>query len=1537
MNRVREIAHPEFPFPDLRGCADPTLFQFIRSEYEMPPCEHCGSVKILGGFMRCCEGFSDEIQQNLPDPMPGNIRRVIEEFTANGRPNFPRSLNANLRPVIQNAKISSPNAAASTIFLTGMPYAVDSFRQFLTPVYAIFNALDRESTGNEDVNSRLVRVILEHNETLRNHVRNRIDTAVQRMQVHLVGSADDGMNLAIMNADGISAESAEFEVLHNTYRARKIKQWTIEYDQLVYPLIFWNGKGGCGVMTDAPMHGSTKRIRKALICLMLQPRDHFIHSLETLREEFICSVSGRLVNMAIHWLLAAQHSYFAREDELRGIDGTEEGAKEFGLRSFIPSSLTDTDQYWHAVAEKCFALSTQIGPPTFFLTMTMNPYWPDYQALKRGSGHYSDATIISIVFRSRLKFLIKHCKSTRLFGNLKAFVWRVEYQQRGLPHAHILLWTDTDTTDIREVDRLINARYPQPSPIQNQQQMISDFRTLIDRFQVHHHTRRCRTSTGACKYRYPQEVNPESRIEKCKYYFARSEADRYIVPHNLELLALLRCHHCLEVIHSSQCIGYILKYCSKNSEASAVNAKIYEGRHVNETQKLELFAAQRLCSSVECKGQIDGESRYHLSPTVGLLPVYLEDKKIVLVHPNQNPEERLLQSSPLEKYFFRPRGPEYDNLTYTQYFSLFQSTQSDQGVQDDCPQRHNIVARSKPAIFILKDVSLRDSERFCLRILLSIIPTRSWVQLRIINEVTYETFSEAARVYGLILDRQDEARTALVLARDLHRPPSNLRFIFALGIDCGANYEALFEEFKDFMRDDGDTDDTIRMKIEKILNRMRSTIGPLETEDLATGITDPDPGPSLDSLGPEQRDIARQIIDTVLNHRAKLMFLQGSAGTGKTYTVKVMLSELQRLGIQVLISATTGIAAVQYPGGQTVHSLFRLGIDELHGARFTSHIGRGTSRARHLLAAGLIIIDEVSMLTPWVARRVSLTLGSIAEGDYGQWDFGGVNVLFVGDLLQLPPVVANMGMPISRRMITRMSCWPNIHKFILTQQHRSENPRWSQFCTQVATGSMEDIKFWGQVQEQFGVRLTQSIDEALHFLCEGIMPENHFPLDRLWIAPTNRLAKEINERIQAWRSASARNLGTLRSLTRLINPFRSNPGLDEGHQIDFIETIETPDLPPHVLHFYEGDACTLLRNISTVSGLVKGRRCWVIDANERIVVIQFENGEQLTLSRIPIEKMSNGIKFERWQIPLRLIYAGTVHRSQGMTLYRAVIDLRRSFWEHGQLYVALSRVKRPENLCILLPESLDESEDVTAVPLRVPVDREIVNIVATMANGHVEEVDSVHSIPTTHPATIEARVEDFDSHLIDEGEEDMSDALQSQHNILDIMWSDQEAGEAQHDGFDPMTEHNSLLPSDHATEDEVESEEEENTEVGRNDMNCSSSVDSLSGDISGGSEESDLKSQKSDITSEVNLDHLCHKILMSVDSILSSAMGNSKLSFMSSLSRIRVMMAKFLVIYRMSKCEMNQIRITFPNAIGVGWVNTDSIKVVGKPVSPLLP
>jgi hypothetical protein len=121
---------PSTPIPD-----------YMRSTLQDEPYQCCDAVRICGGFMRCCESYEESIRLHLPQAMPLDIREEINHFTEMNDPNFPRRLNSYLRPVIQNAKIRSPNAIALKIFIIGFPYEVDSSRQFLTLVYAIFNAI----------------------------------------------------------------------------------------------------------------------------------------------------------------------------------------------------------------------------------------------------------------------------------------------------------------------------------------------------------------------------------------------------------------------------------------------------------------------------------------------------------------------------------------------------------------------------------------------------------------------------------------------------------------------------------------------------------------------------------------------------------------------------------------------------------------------------------------------------------------------------------------------------------------------------------------------------------------------------------------------------------------------------------------------------------------------------------------------------------------------------------------------------------------------------------------------------------------------------------------------------------------------------------------------------------------------------------------------------------------------------------------------------------------------------------------------------
>jgi hypothetical protein len=129
MDRMTTIGtnDPEFEVPDMRQ-TNGDVHAFLQTVFQKDPCPQCGAVQIAGRFTRCCNGYSEIIKDNLPQEVPMDLRREIERRTNEISPSFPRILNKDLRPVMQNANIQSPRAGGSTVFITGIPYARDSYQ-----------------------------------------------------------------------------------------------------------------------------------------------------------------------------------------------------------------------------------------------------------------------------------------------------------------------------------------------------------------------------------------------------------------------------------------------------------------------------------------------------------------------------------------------------------------------------------------------------------------------------------------------------------------------------------------------------------------------------------------------------------------------------------------------------------------------------------------------------------------------------------------------------------------------------------------------------------------------------------------------------------------------------------------------------------------------------------------------------------------------------------------------------------------------------------------------------------------------------------------------------------------------------------------------------------------------------------------------------------------------------------------------------------------------------------------------------------------
>jgi hypothetical protein len=128
--------------------------------------------------------------------------------------------------------------------------------------------------------------ILTQNKTFQGYLRDRLDF-IQEIAILSLEEPDNGLNLAIFNADWVVINDHQSEIPGNFYYTQKLSHVHLICEQVIYPLIFWTGSGGCGTMESEQYQGCTTLLQEVLISLLLQSWDHFIHQVISFREEFV--------------------------------------------------------------------------------------------------------------------------------------------------------------------------------------------------------------------------------------------------------------------------------------------------------------------------------------------------------------------------------------------------------------------------------------------------------------------------------------------------------------------------------------------------------------------------------------------------------------------------------------------------------------------------------------------------------------------------------------------------------------------------------------------------------------------------------------------------------------------------------------------------------------------------------------------------------------------------------------------------------------------------------------------------------------------------------------------------------------------------------------------------------------------------------------------------------------------------------------------------------------------------------------------------
>lgn len=370
--------------------------------------------------------------------------------------------------------------------------------------------------------------------------------------------------------------------------------------------------------------------------------------------------------------------------------------------------------------------------------------------------------------------------------------------------------------------------------------------------------------------------------------------------------------------------------------------------------------------------------------------------------------------------------------------------------------------------------------------------------------------------------------------------------------------------------------------------------------------------------------------------------LTGPAGTGKTFVLNQFVRLSKAAGKHVSVTATTGLAATHL-GGTTIHAWAGIGVHDMISQGFVEHMAKG--RKEIITKTDILIIDEVSMLHDFRLDMVDEVCRLVRRKDE---PFGGIQVVMSGDFFQLPPI--NREGSREGSFIVNSNVWRELEPVVLyldEQYRQKEGDDLLDILTHMRAGDVrrrhaEALLRRSDVQPPEGEILTE-----LHTVNVDVDRINEAQLAKL---PGDEVIYE-----------------------------QHTTGSD-----NYVENLQRSVLAPAVLTLKQGALVMAVKN-DAARRYVNGSIGEVVDfePGTDYPVVEFRSGKIVTMMPDTWElrdgdKKRAGIT----QIPLRLAWAITVHKSQGMTLDAARIDLRKAFVP-GMGYVALSRVRDINNLYLI--------------------------------------------------------------------------------------------------------------------------------------------------------------------------------------------------------------------------------------------------------------
>ncbi|PWZ40263.1 ATP-dependent DNA helicase PIF1 [Zea mays] len=987
------------------------------------------------------------------------------------------------------------------------------------------------------------------------------------------------------------------------------------YDALSYPLFFPRGELG--------WHTNIPKIRPGIFNPILHGKRLF--------QQFAVDTYIKIESSRLDFIRKNQDRL--RADLYQGlVDSMLDGdirAEKVGKRIVLSPSFIGGPRDMRRRYMDAMALVRKFGKPDIFLTMTCNPNWDEIRTeLLPGQTPQDRSDLVVRVFHAKLQELKHRLTKHDILGKVRAYVYVVEFQKRGLPHAHFLLIMQRKykLTCPGQYDLLISAEIPDKK--------YPELRKMVIKHMMHgpcgslNPICPCTKGRASCKNHYPRPFYNATLQGKDSYPVYRRRDDgrkekvrgfeldnRWVVPYNPYLLRLFNCHINVEACGSIKAVKYMFKYIYKGHDRASVVMRD-ASKADDDVDEIKQYRDARWVTPPEALWRIYGFELSQNSPPVMQLQLHLPNMHMVAFHERQMVERVVnrpgADRSMLTAYFEANRLHEEAQGILYRDFPEWYTWQSGKGKvwqrrkRDTGGQVGRIIS-AHPA----------EGERYYLRVLLNhVTGATSYVDLSTIDGVTLPTFREAAERRGLL--ESDNTLDDCLTERALFQMPSALRRLFAtilvycepsdVAVLWQKHLDAMSEDYQHRSQSKTHVEQMVLIDIRNMLQSMGKDIKTfplppiIDTYDDAIGTArevyeeesiEPAVGDVAlkDSLNEEQRATYDKILSAVDTDQHGLFFVDGPGGTGKTY-------------------------------------LYRSGTAEL------------------LRKASLIIWDEASMTKRQAVEALDNSMRDIMGRP--ELPFGGKTIVFGGDFRQVLPVVRKGSRAQVVASSLRMSyLWESMSHLKLVSNMRAKNDPWfAEYLLRVGGGT-EDTNSDNDICLPNEVCVPYSgSDNDLDKLIEFVFPNLNENMSHSTYITSRAILSTRNDWVDM---INAKMIDRFQGEHMVYHSFDS--AMDDPHNYyppEFLNALTPNGLPPHVLKLKIGCPVILLRNIDPANGLCNGTRLVVrgfqrnsIDAE---IVLGQHAGKRIFLPRIPLcpsDEEMFPFQFKRKQFPIRLSFAMT--------------------------------------------------------------------------------------------------------------------------------------------------------------------------------------------------------------------------------------------------------------------------------------------------------